>query len=274
MASPAINLPYPAMDIRFWSATTTRCTVEKWNNVVPNEPWSKLYAVAEGRASYAIQRPGQPWQGVTLQPGRIYLIPGSCMHKNACRSSFVLHWCHFTVDAELNPRLAALPRIVSWSLAEVEAEAIAIISSSCPNWRLRAGALVLNLLARLPDPPADEFSAARERLSLATGHLEYFFTKTQTIADLAERCALRPSRFQQLFRQVHGTTPGVYLAQLRLAEACRLLEGTTLSVSEVGLRVGWDNPYHFSRIFRAKMGVSPRVWRQQTGAIHAGGMAL
>lgn len=266
MASLAINLPYPAMDIRFWSATTTHCTVEKWNNVVPNEPWSKLYVVAEGRASYAIQRPGQPWQGITLRPGYLYLIPGSCRHKNACRSNFLLHWCHFTVDAELNLRLAAMPLIRSWPLAEVESDASTIISGGCANWRLRASLVVLNLLLRLPDPPLDELFAVRERLGPATFHLEYFFTRNHTIADLADRCGLRPSRFQQLFRQVHGTTPGLFLTHLRLAEACRLLAGTPLLVSAVGEHVGWENPYHFSRIFRAKIGLSPRIWRQQNSS--------
>lgn len=252
------------MDIRFWSATTTRCTVAHWNNEVANEPWSKLYILGAGRASYAIRRPEQPWQGTTLLPGRIYLIPGSCVHRNACRSGFVLHWCHFTVDVELHPRLAAMQRIQSWPLVDVDAQATAIISAGCPNWQLRAGALVLELLARLPDPPADDHLAARERLAAATGHLEYFFTRDHLIADLATRCALRPSRFQQLFRQVHGTTPGLFLAQLRVAEAQRLLYSTELAISTIGERVGWPNPYHFSRIFRAKTGMSPRAWRLRT----------
>ena len=249
------------MDIRFWIGNTTRCTVARWNNDVAHEPWAKLYLVASGRATYAIKRPGGTWQSTNLVPGQLYLIPGSCQHRNTCTSEFVLHWCHFTVDAELEPRLAALDRVASWPLTEFSTNIPNLIAGACESHRLTAGALVLTLLSRLPDPAPDALSADRARIGMATGHLDYFFTREHTIAALAKRCDLRPSRFQQLFRRVHGTTPIGYLTHLRLAEAQRLLGVTNLSISDIGARVGWANPFHFSRIFRAKTGESPSIWR-------------
>jgi len=251
------------MDIRFWMATTTHCTVARWNSEVPHEPWAKIYIVARGRAAYAIRRSNGSWQSISLVPGQLYLIPGSCSHRNSCAKEFLLHWCHFTVDAELEPRLAAIDRVMSWPLADFPADTTDLVMGACGPHRLRAGALVLTLLSRLPDPPSDALSADRARVGHATGHLDYFFTREHTIAALAKRCDLRPSRFQQLFRRVHGTTPIGYLTQLRLAEAQRLLGVSELSISEIGERVGWANPYHFSRIFRAKMGESPSAWRHR-----------
>ena len=263
MAQPPIGLPYPAMNVRFWISTTTRCTVAQWNSEVVHEPWAKLYLVAKGQAAYAIRRPGGSWRSISLLPGHLYLIPGGCSHRNSCTREFTLQWCHFTVDAELGPRLAALDRVMSWPLADFAANTAEVVSGASGSLNLSAGALVLTLLARLPDPAPDSLSLHRARIGPATGHLDYFFARDHTIAALAKRCDLRPSRFQQVFRRVHGTTPIGYLTHLRLAEAQRLLGVTTMRVSDIGACVGWANPFHFSRIFRAKTGESPSAWRRR-----------
>jgi AraC-like DNA-binding protein len=250
------------MDIRFWQSTTTECTPRHWNTEVAHEPWAKLYIVAEGRAAYAVARNGEAWQETTLIPGRIYLIPGSRRHHNSCRQRFTLEWCHFTVDADLEPRLSALSVIASWPMTGlVDAEDRTALVRATGAGRLRTAGLVLKLLSLLPEPPADPHAAERARLAPALGHLEYRFTRPHTVADLAHRCGLKTSRFQQLFHDLLGTSPGAYVITLRLAEARRLLASTTLGIAEIGARVGWSNPYHFSRIFRQHLGCSPRAWR-------------
>lgn len=249
------------MDIRFWVSGTTHCTVEGWNSLVANEPWSKLYIVHSGEATYAIRRAGYDWQKIPLMPGHLYLIPGSCAHHHSCVADFRLHWCHFTVDAELQRRLAAMPQILAKPLSLVIPDAPIVLQEAWAPQRLRAAALVLNLLAELPDSTPAESATERAQIAPALGQLHNNFMRDHRIADLAKRCDLHASRFQQLFRHVMNTTPGEYLLQLRLAEARRLLSGTTLSIGTVGEMVGWANPYYFSRIFRAKMGTSPRAWR-------------
>lgn len=256
------DLPYPPMDIRFWQAATTQCNPQHWNSDVAHEPWAKLYIVTEGRAAYAVARQGEAWRERALVPGWIYLIPGSRRHHNSCRRRFTLDWCHFTLDADLEPRLSALSGIASWPLAGlVDTDDRHALVTATGAGRLRAAGLVLKLLSLLPEPPADPHATERARIAPALGHLECRFTRPHAIADLAQRCGLRPSRFQQLFQQVTGTSPGAYLITLRLAEARRLMASTTLGIAEIGTRVGWSNPYHFSRIFRQHLSCSPRTWR-------------
>ena len=65
----------------------------------------------------------------------------------------------------------------------------------------------------------------------------------------------------RLFRRGMHTSPASWLADMRIAQARRLLRSTALSVQQISRRVGIDDPYYFSRVFRRKTGVSPRQYR-------------
>jgi AraC family transcriptional regulator, arabinose operon regulatory protein len=78
-----------------------------------------------------------------------------------------------------------------------------------------------------------------------------------TVEQLAETVELSPSRFAHLFRAQVGVSPVRYLLQLRMDRARALLERTSLSVTEVRLRVGCTDPSHFARDFRRCHGFSP-----------------
>lgn len=68
------------------------------------------------------------------------------------------------------------------------------------------------------------------------------------------------------FRRSFGLPPMTYLTQRRLEAACTMLRGTTLGVAEVGQRVGYEDLYHFSKLFKKHQGTSPTQFRAQTVA--------
>ncbi|WP_431046416.1 helix-turn-helix domain-containing protein [Streptomyces sp. P1-3] len=82
-----------------------------------------------------------------------------------------------------------------------------------------------------------------------------------TVASLAAAVALSPSRFAHLFAARTGRTPMRALREARLRHAARLLETTALDVGQVASASGFASPFHFSRAFRARFGVSPRGFR-------------
>lgn len=69
----------------------------------------------------------------------------------------------------------------------------------------------------------------------------------------------------ELFRRHAGRTPAAFVAAARLALAQRLLADRALSIASVATRCGYDDPFHFSRRFRAATGQSPRAWRAALG---------
>jgi AraC-like DNA-binding protein len=84
-----------------------------------------------------------------------------------------------------------------------------------------------------------------------------------TRESLAAQMGLTPTRFHTVFRRATGMAPMRYVRQVRLQHAQRLLLDTTLSVAEVGARIGCRDPFHFSRMFKTATGKSPGAYRRE-----------
>ncbi len=165
----------------------------------------------------------------------------------------------------LVPRLAvpdeALNRLGRLLLAEVEAGA--------PGTGLMADllgrALALNLLRchsnLAPLPPEKPSSLVGGRLRRVIEHMRTHVDEALPLAQLAGMGGLSPSQFARVFREATGQPPHRYLVGLRIDKARDLLEHTHLSVTEVGLLCGFDQPAHFATMFQKMTGMSPRAWR-------------
>lgn len=79
-----------------------------------------------------------------------------------------------------------------------------------------------------------------------------------TLGEVAKAAGLEESSVCRLFRRFQGTSPYQYLLRRKMNLAAEfLLEGNGL-VKEAAQRVGFADPYHFSRCFKAVHGVAPR----------------
>jgi AraC-like DNA-binding protein len=77
----------------------------------------------------------------------------------------------------------------------------------------------------------------------------------------AEKLGITPETLCRLFQRFSNTSPYRYLLQLKMNRAVGLLLGTGLLVKEVGQRAGFDDPFHFSRIFKRLQGIAPENFR-------------
>jgi AraC-like DNA-binding protein len=69
------------------------------------------------------------------------------------------------------------------------------------------------------------------------------------------------------YRKVKGLTdysPNKYLRFVRLKKAAELLATTRLNVSEVSYKVGIEDPFYFSKCFKAQFGISPSQYQKDS----------
>lgn len=96
------------------------------------------------------------------------------------------------------------------------------------------------------------------------------YPESLTMQDIAASASLSMHYFSRLFRTVTGTSPGRFLAAIRLYEAKRLLRETTLSVTEISLLVGYNSLGTFTSRFTHSIGVTAvqyrRMGRSGTGS--------
>ncbi|WP_306604079.1 GlxA family transcriptional regulator [Azonexus sp.] len=83
-----------------------------------------------------------------------------------------------------------------------------------------------------------------------------------SLDSLAGKALMSRRTFSRHFRQLTGTTPGVWLQGERLAQVQRLLESTEQSVEHIARLAGFGSPESLRLHFRRAFGVSPLVWRQ------------
>ena len=85
-------------------------------------------------------------------------------------------------------------------------------------------------------------------------------TGRPSLALIARGLGCSDQVFRKRFRDLAGEPPGAYRERTRLEEACRLLPST--SVGEVAERLHFCDQFQFSRRFKARYGVSPRMFQR------------
>jgi AraC family transcriptional regulator len=83
-----------------------------------------------------------------------------------------------------------------------------------------------------------------------------------SLETLAMQTGFSAYHFARLFRQTMGESPHQFVLQLRLEKAQRLLRETELPLAHVALESGFANQSHLTRIFKRRLGLTPRAYRQ------------
>ncbi|BCU79495.1 AraC family transcriptional regulator [Luteolibacter sp. LG18] len=216
---------------------------------------------------------------VTVGPGQLLVLPAGMPHAYFADEArpWSIFWIHFT-GQRATDHLAALTGGESRTLLEIpEIEILRTAFEETYRHALDgfsdAGLLGLTTglsrligLARIYSASGNRRSRETEDRILKTiRRLQAEPTRDWQVEELATLAGMSPPHFHDRFHQQAGCPPKQFLIRLRLQTACALMLDPGLTIAEISRRVGYEDPYYFSRLFRRHLGQSPAAYRREIG---------
>jgi len=139
-----------------------------------------------------------------------------------------------------------------------------IIENSFQLEDLELAGILLNafLASFLYSEILDQSNDQEDQISEAIKFMKLNLDKNFTIGELARKSNLSDSRYSEMIKKKTGFSPILYFNNLKINQSCQYLYFTDLSIKEICNKIGFNDPYYFSRIFKKSMGVSPNTYRK------------
>ena len=110
-----------------------------------------------------------------------------------------------------------------------------------------------------PKPIRNHATAIDEVVYYINAHLD----EELSVNKLARMASLSEYHFIRVFNDIIGMTPRKYIIRVRLDYAKYLLKTTALSVSEIGMMIGYASESMFCASFKKHVGVTPSEYRSK-----------
>lgn len=101
------------------------------------------------------------------------------------------------------------------------------------------------------------FDPAREDFLRCKALLDENLARLHSLDEWLRQARITRSRLFRLFNRYQGTTPYQYLVRRKMNFAAQTLISSDVLVKEVAASLGYDDPLHFSRVFKQVHGVAP-----------------
>ena len=92
--------------------------------------------------------------------------------------------------------------------------------------------------------------------------LDTSYEENITLADLAKEFHISTFHLAHAFKAACGYAPLQYITRRRIGEAQSLLIDTSLPITEIAIRTGYNSSSYFNKAFHKITGMSPRDYRK------------
>ncbi|PSL04520.1 AraC family transcriptional regulator [Cecembia rubra] len=82
-----------------------------------------------------------------------------------------------------------------------------------------------------------------------------------SLKEVSEVAHLSKEAFCRFFKERTGKTFTEFLTQVRIHQACQLLQDSDLSISQIAFQCGFQNLSYFNRAFKKLQGITPKAYR-------------
>jgi AraC-like DNA-binding protein len=183
------------------------------------------------------------------------------------RTSF--YWLHFQLEAEeTSLNSATVPQVTQLSQPLRLVELLRRFLDDQENRRLEpnyASVLVklmlLEIATQITDPPGEAPQQRRKLAAIAQTALGKRFREPITTSEIARTLHCNPDYLGRVYRETFGYSLTTGIHRVRMHHAKNLLLLSSLTVKEVSLASGYENPDYFRRMFRRFFDMQPNQFR-------------
>lgn len=247
---------------------------DDWHGEFHSHDFLEISIILEGESNYHFDH-----QTTRLGAGRVLLFNPGVMHSESQSTGTYSHQLHIGLR---NISLEGLPRNFfpnktplidlgeyhcqflekAWQLAQE-------FNEQKSEYHLLGKGLVLELLGYLlrsleeqqGNKVTTSLSTTAKRQQNLVNHTIYYLENHHnqeiTLEQLADKLYVSPTHLSKVFKEETGLSPINYLIQIRLKHARELLKDDNLTVKEVAQAVGYQDAYHFSKLFKKYYGKAP-----------------
>ena len=122
--------------------------------------------------------------------------------------------------------------------------------------------LKISLFERRVSSAAEPEKQEERAITGITRYLQKHLAEEISLSVLAEQFHLNPQYISQLFKSEIGVNFLVYLTNIRMEKAKKLLLSTALSIAEVAEQSGYGEYRVFTKVFKKSEGITPSQYRR------------
>lgn len=220
--------------------------------------------------------------------GAVTVVPANCLHTTLSRDKSLNSWEYLFFDPAgiLNSAFPNDPLFVESVLHRLSSEAlclpqedavelerlITMVLNECQTKHEYHKAVEQNLMTSLLLLITRSYTEKKTHIRPMTVGLQQIMPAIEYIGmhymnpisgeDLASICSLSEAQLRRKFKEYLNMSPVEYLTMVRIQKAYELLNSTNYPMTEVALRVGYQDVSSFNRNFQKIMGVSPYQYKK------------
>lgn len=232
-------------------------------------PYFALEFVASGSAQLTLGE-----AQVSLGPGSVFTYgPGVSHCVEAVRETVVKYFVDFSgpgagvllEQLELSPGSHRVSSSRRW-LADLFDQLVACADAPRAEAAWFAGRLLELVLRRAGEETLTDRApagSARETYERCRRHIRHHAGRLMSVEKIAQECAVSPAYLVRLFNRYASESAYAFLRRLKMEMAADQLLAAGKTVKAAGAVVGYEDPYHFSRVFKQVQGLSPKAYRDR-----------
>jgi AraC family transcriptional regulator of arabinose operon len=211
---------------------------------------------------------------LTFKQGDLFLVSDSVHHSYCPEGSFDLYYLMFHFDRpELNSRMRSLLSqlklvIEPLSVPGSQSDLHALITELRMNRQVSVLAkhYFLHIFVKMHMVLMQSTGQRNKNERIVRQVIEDIQERLDNglkilLPEVAARHSLNERYLNHIFKTITGTTIGQYILSFRIEWAKRLLEATSLPITEIAVVTGFYDGAHFSKAFKASQAVSPLDYR-------------